>query len=191
MVSDYGSQFSSQEFHEFSLSWEFSQVTSSPHCPKSNGKAELSVKIVKQLFKKVERDRKDPWLSLLDYNNTSTEGVGASPDQRLRSRRTHTLLPTATSLQRPTVNHSPVDSLRLKRQEAKFYHDKHVRRLPELKIGQEERVTPLHKIQTWEQGTYTEKLIRSSVGWHDIKKKQGVPETCKGTVSRSKARHKP
>ena len=158
MVSDYGSQLSSQEFHEFSLSWEFSQVTSSPHCPKSNGKAELSVKIVKQLFKKEERDRKDPWLSLLDYNNIPTEGVGASPAQRLRSRRTHTLLPTATSLQRPTVNHSPVDSLRLKRQEAKFYYDKHVRRLPELKIGQEERVTPLRKIQTWEQGTYTEKL---------------------------------
>ena len=76
VVSDNGSQFSSQEFHEFSLSWEFSQVTSSPHCPKSNGKTELSVKIVKQLFKKAERDRKDPWLALLYYNNTPTEGVG-------------------------------------------------------------------------------------------------------------------
>ena len=132
VVSGNGSQFSSQEFHEFSLSWEFSQVTSSPHCPKSNGKVELSVKIVRQLFSKAERDRKDPWLALLDYHNTPTEGVGASPAQRLMSRRTHTLLPTATSLQRPTVNHSPVDSLRLKRQKAKFYHDKHVRRLPEL-----------------------------------------------------------
>ena len=158
VVSDNGSQFSSQEFHQFSLPWEFSQVTSSPHCPKSNGKAELSVEIVKQLFKKAERDRKDPWLALLDYHNTPTEGVGASPAQRLMSRSTHTLLPTPTSLQRPTVNHSPVDSLRLKRQKAKFYHDKHVRRLPELEIGQEVRVAPLHKIQTWEQGTYTEKL---------------------------------
>ena len=110
MVSDNGSQFSSQEFHEFSLSWEFSQVKSSPHCPKSNGKAELSVKIVKQLFKKAEGDRKGPWLALLDYHNTPTEGVGASPAQRLMSRSTHTLLPTPTSLQRPTVNHSPVDS---------------------------------------------------------------------------------
>ena len=113
LVSDNGSQFSSQEFHEFSLSWEFSQVTSSPHCP-------LSVKIVKQLFKKAERNRKDPWLALLVYHNTPTEGVGASPTQRLMSRRTHILLPTATSLQRPTVNHSPVDSLRLKRYKAKF-----------------------------------------------------------------------
>ena len=120
VVSDNGSQFSSQEFHEFSLSWEFSQVTFSPHCPKSNGKAELSVKIVKQLFKKAERNRKDPWLALVVYHNTPTEGVGASPAQRLMSRRTHILLPTATRLQRPTVNHSPVDSLRLKRYKAKF-----------------------------------------------------------------------
>ena len=76
VVLDNGSQFSSQEFHEFSLSWELNHVTSSPHDPKSNGKAESSVKIVKQLFEKAERDRKDPWLALLDYRNTPTEGVG-------------------------------------------------------------------------------------------------------------------
>ena len=158
VVSDNGSQFSSQEFHEFALSWEFNHVTSSPHHPKSNGKAESSVKIVKQLFKKAERDRQDPWLALLDYRNTPTEGVGASPAQRLMSRRTRTLLPTAASLLRLTVNHSSVDSLQLKRQKVKFNHDKHVRLLPELEIGQEVRVTPLRKNQTWEQGICTEKL---------------------------------
>ncbi|CAH3172413.1 unnamed protein product, partial [Porites evermanni] len=93
------------------------------------------------------RDRQDPWLALLDYRNTSTEGVGASPAQRLMSRRTSTLLPTAASLLRPTVNHSSVDSLQLKRQKAKFYHDKHVR-----------LVAPLRKNQTCEQGICTEKL---------------------------------
>ena len=40
VVSDNGSQFSSQEFHEFALSWEFNHVTSSPHHRKSNGKAD-------------------------------------------------------------------------------------------------------------------------------------------------------
>ena len=74
------------------------------------------------------------------------------------SRRTRTLLPTAASLLRPTVNHSSVDSLQLKRQKAKFYHDKHVRLFPELEIGQEVRVAPLRKNQTWEQGICTEKL---------------------------------
>lgn len=136
VVSDNGSQFSSQEFHEFTLSWEFNHVTSSPHHPKSNRKAESSVKIVKQFFfRKAERDRQDPWLALLDHLNTSIEGFGASPAQRLMSRRTHTLLPTAASLLRPTVNHSSVDSLQMKKQKAKFYHDRHVTQLPELEMG--------------------------------------------------------
>ena len=79
VVSDNGPQFSSQEFHEFLLTWEFNHVTSSPHHPKSNDKAESSVKAIKQLFKKAEQDGKDPWLALLDYRNTPTEGNNASP----------------------------------------------------------------------------------------------------------------
>ena len=43
VVADNGPQFSSQEFHEFSLTLEFNHVTSSPHHLKSNGKAESSV----------------------------------------------------------------------------------------------------------------------------------------------------
>ena len=89
VASDNGPQFSSQEFHEFSLTWEFNHVTSSPHHPKSNGKAESSVKAVKQLFKKAERDGKDPWLAPLDYRNTISEGIDASFAQRLMSRVDH------------------------------------------------------------------------------------------------------
>lgn len=47
VVSDNGPQYISQEFHEFSVSWEFNHVTWSPHHPKENGKAESSVKVVK------------------------------------------------------------------------------------------------------------------------------------------------
>ena len=66
-VSDNGSQLSSQEFRKFSLSWDFNHVTSSPHYAKANSKAESLVKTAKQLFKKAERDGKDPWLAFLDY----------------------------------------------------------------------------------------------------------------------------
>ena len=103
VVPDNGPQFSSQEFYEFSLTWEFNHITSSPHHQKSNGKAESSVKAVKQLFKKAERDEKDPWLALLDYRNSPTERINASPAQRLMSRRTRTLLPTTSSLLCPVV----------------------------------------------------------------------------------------
>ena len=40
-------QFNSQEFHEFSLIWDFNDVTSSAHYAKANSKAESSVKTVK------------------------------------------------------------------------------------------------------------------------------------------------
>ena len=92
-VSDNGTPFSSQKFHEFLRSWKFNHVTS-----KANGKAESSVRTVKHLFKEAERDGKDPLLALLDYGNNHTEGLGTSPSQRLMSRRTRTLLPTAASL---------------------------------------------------------------------------------------------
>ena len=98
VVSDNGTPFSSQKFHEFLRSWKFNHVTS-----KANGKAESSVRTVKQLLKEAERDGKDPLLALLDYGNNHTEGLGTSPSQRLVSRRTRTLLPTAASLPRPEI----------------------------------------------------------------------------------------
>ena len=57
VVSDNGSQFSSQEF---SFPWEFSHATSSPHHPKSNGKAESSVKIVISFSRKQSVANKTP-----------------------------------------------------------------------------------------------------------------------------------
>ena len=98
VVSDNGTPFSSQKFHEFLRSCKFNHVTS-----KANGKAESSVRTVKHLFKEAERDGKDPLLALLDYGNNHTEGLGTSPSQRLMSRRTRNLLPAAASLPRPEI----------------------------------------------------------------------------------------
>ena len=43
LVTDNGAQFSSQEFCQFALDWEFVHVTSSPHHHKTNGKVESAV----------------------------------------------------------------------------------------------------------------------------------------------------
>ena len=103
LVTDNGSQIVSREFIQIATDWEFKHVNSSPHYPKSNGKAESAVKVAKNLFKKGIKDSRDPWLALLDYRNTPTEGMRSSPAQRLLSRGTRTLLPTATSLLHPKV----------------------------------------------------------------------------------------
>ena len=158
LVSDNGPQFTSQELHQFSQAWEFQHVTSSPHHHKSNGKAESGVKVAKSLFKKALKDGKDPWLALLDYRNTPVEGIGSSPAQRLMSRRTKTLIPTASTLLHPHVVEGVKEKIRQKRQKAKGYHDKTGKALPPLEVGQEVLVAPLKRHQSWTTGTCVEKL---------------------------------
>ena len=87
------------------------------------------------MLKKAYRDKKGPWLAILDWKNTPTEQIGTSPVQRLMSRRTCTRLPTADELLNPTVVNGMTQKIEKKRKKAKFYHDKTVKKLPELVIG--------------------------------------------------------
>ena len=102
VMSDNGPQFSSASFKEFAAEWMFKHVTSSPHYPQSNGKAENAVKIVKRLFSKCRDARKSEYQALLDWRNTPTEGMGTSPAQRFLGRRCRTLLPTCSALLQPS-----------------------------------------------------------------------------------------
>jgi len=72
LVTDNGPQFVSQEMNEFSLTYGFNHVTSSPHYPQSNGLAERTVKTVKQLLSKSP----DPFLGLLRTEPLHCLGVG-------------------------------------------------------------------------------------------------------------------
>lgn len=54
VVSDNGPQFSSGEFASFAREWGFRHITSSPHYPRSNGLAESSLKVVKNLMRKAQ-----------------------------------------------------------------------------------------------------------------------------------------
>ena len=120
------------------------------------------MKVVKSVLKKAPKDNRDPWLAMLDQRNTPTESLGASPAQRLMSRRTRTLLPTATSLLYPKVPNNVPEMLKLKRQKAKWYFDRSARPLPEIDVGQEVRVAPLQKNENWKMGTCLEKLLDRS-----------------------------
>ena len=76
LVSDNGPQLSSDEFAEFSHHWEFKHITSSPRYLQSNGKAEQAVKMAKRLVKRAVKSNSDPYLALLDFRNTPTQGMG-------------------------------------------------------------------------------------------------------------------
>ncbi len=87
--SDNGPQYSSQEFAEFATTYNFAHETSSPHFPQSNGHAECAVKTVKRLLK----DSRDPFLSLLSYRTTPLPWCGLSPAELLMGRRIRSDLP--------------------------------------------------------------------------------------------------
>ena len=87
-------------------------MTSSPHYAKANSKAESLVKTVKQLFKT------SFWLAFLDYRSTPIRGLGASPAQRLISRRARTLPPTKTSLTLSEIIPDSTEQLEWKRRKA-------------------------------------------------------------------------
>ena len=73
-------------------------ITSSPHHPQSNGKAENAVKTMKRLFTKCRESDQSEFLALLDWRNTPTEGVGTSNARCLMGRRCKTLIPVANIL---------------------------------------------------------------------------------------------
>ena len=55
VVSDSGSQYTSQQFKNFAKEYGFNDVTTSPYHHQSNGKAESAVTEAKKILKKLQR----------------------------------------------------------------------------------------------------------------------------------------
>ena len=135
VMSDNGPQFASEEYKRFSKTWKFELITSSPHHPRSNGKAENAVKAAKRLMMKAKKDGSDVYLALLDYRNTPTQGLDTSPVQRLMSRRTKTLLPTTAKLLQPQNRDGQHKKMLANQERQAKYYDRGARTLPDLKPG--------------------------------------------------------
>ena len=80
---------------------EIETIFSSPYYPKSNGKAENTVKIIKHLFKKENDTNGSEQLALLEWNNTISEGEQVSPSEKLFGRKTKTMFPIVKKLLLP------------------------------------------------------------------------------------------
>lgn len=79
VVPDNGQPFASDIVQEFASTYDFEHLTSSPTYAQSNGKAENSVRKAKSLLEEAAKSKRDPYLSLLDWRNTPTEGLNSSP----------------------------------------------------------------------------------------------------------------
>ena len=97
MISDNGPQYSSSAFREFTKSFGFTHVTSSPRYPQANGEAERAVRTVKGMLTKSE----DPYLGLLAYRSAPLQN-GLSPSQLLMGRQLRTTLPVVDNTLQPS-----------------------------------------------------------------------------------------
>ena len=93
VISGNGSQYSSKQYKQFAWEWQFSHKTSSPRYPQSNGLAESSVKVVKQLLKKCKCSKQDIRKGLLILRNTPL-ACGKSPAELLMGRRLRENMPS-------------------------------------------------------------------------------------------------
>ena len=165
VVSDNGPQFDCEEFRKFTEKWDFEHTPSGPGNSKANGKAESAVKTAKSLLRKALDSDKDPYMAILDYRNTPTQGMDSSPAQRLMNRRTKTLLPTSGKLLQPRVTYPEIDTRNLvKRQEQQIkYFNDGARDLRELAEGDIVRMRPFRSSdKVWKKATVTPRLDERS-----------------------------
>ncbi len=178
VITDNGPQFACELFRKFAGQWGFVHVTSSTQHPQSNGKAESAVKIVKSLCKRAKYNGSDPWLAILHWRNTPTEGLDSSPAQRLMSRRLRTGLTMANSLLFPKVVEGVSEKFRWKRRMTKFHYDARAKDLPELNVGEHIRMKALPGDCTgrWQRGQCLWKVnprLCCEHGWHVIQAQPG------------------
>ena len=132
VVSDNGPQYTSQEFHDFSHSYSFSHITSSPYYPQSNGLAVRGVRTVKQLI----TNSSNVHMALLNYRSTSLPWCKLSPAELLTGRKLRSNIPCLQDNFIPDWSHledfREADKLYKKKQKADYDNHYRARSLPPL-----------------------------------------------------------
>lgn len=149
--------FNSIEFRNFASDYDFNVITSSPHYPKSNGLAEKSVSIAKNMLRRAYECNTDVYVSLMEYRNTPLKDIGLSPAQLMLSRRIKTKIPCVDSQLKPKNFDVNVKAkLTAKRSNCKSWYDKNCKPLPNLEPNESVLV---QKGKTWEPG----QIVRSYI----------------------------
>jgi len=117
-------------------------------------------------MEKAKEDETDPYLALLDWRNTPTEGINRSPTQRMFGRRTKTLLPTSNKLLQPHAPlHNEQEKLLIRQGKQQAYYNRGARELQDMNTGDFFRIKPTPSIgskKQWTKGVIDGKVnIRS------------------------------
>ena len=140
--SDQGPQFTSKLFLDFTKEWGFQHITSSPMYPQSNGKAEATVKSMKNLIKtswiRDTIDERKMTRALLQYRNTPSQRDLLSPAQKLFGHPIQDTLPAHRRAFAPKwqISAEEAETHATKQAErVEHYYNQHARTLPEIHIG--------------------------------------------------------
>lgn len=123
MVTDNGPQYVSQEMTQFSSTYGFNHITSSPHYHQSNGLAERTVKTVKKMLS----TSPDMYLALLSYRATPLPWCGLSPAELLMGRVIRTDIPQEVNKFKPEWSYLPMFREKEYRLDQKQNYDRHHR----------------------------------------------------------------
>lgn len=134
VVTDNGTNFTSQKMVKFAADWDFELVSSAPHHQQANGKAEAAVKIAKHLMKKADESGSDFWYALLHWRNIPNK-IGSSPVARLFSRSTRCGVPTSINNLLPKLVEDVPAKIEENRRRSKLYYDRKTKNLPKLSVG--------------------------------------------------------
>ena len=93
LVSDKGTQFTSEQYTSFAEEYNIKITHSSSRYPQSNGFNESMVKITKQILQRCKQTSSDPHMAMLLYRSTPLQSGTASPAELLSQRRYQTTLP--------------------------------------------------------------------------------------------------
>ena len=105
-------------------------------------------------------NHEDPYLGILNYRNTPTEGLNTSPAQRLLGRRTETQIPSTFNILKPDNN--KLDRKHIIERRADVA-ERHVNKknLKHLNVGDTVRIQPIRSGEkVWKQATVSKTLSR-------------------------------
>ena len=147
VISDNGSQFTSQEYQLFAASYGFKLTTSSPHYPRGHGFVEQQVQTIKKLLTKCIQDGSDPFLALLQLRTTPIDSRTPSPSELLQNRKLCTTLLVNI---RPPPNNEAIRAS-LQSMQRFSHHDAHAKEMIDLIPRQPVWVQDPHT-RTWYDG---------------------------------------
>ena len=160
--------FNIAEFKDFSQTWNFNIMTSSPNFPQSNGLVERNVQTIKRVIRKAKESNSSVDLALLEYRNTPISGMNLSPAQLLMNRRLRSSLPMSESLLKPATNDDAQEQLTSRQQKQQQYYNRGARSLPPLSKGM---VVHYKKGGKWEPAVVVNK--HGAPRSYNIRKAQG------------------